>query len=94
MPRPRRQRRADRRGLGTGNCAVCGAEYEFTKWSGKFCSVACKDHWWNTAKTRGAQLYGPAMRWRRDKQKGALGELTWLLDQFIHDDREAKEKGK
>lgn len=76
-------------------CAHCGDPLaETAKASARFCSRTCKTNDANLEAARGKQLYRLAYRWRKGYGKDevsriSLSNLSWLMDQFIREDREA-----
>lgn len=71
----------------------------------RFCpGGACKRKYQHRALARGQKLYEEAIKWRtakRSHQKGAknprnihFGYLTWMLDQWLYDDKIDREKAK
>lgn len=88
----------------TKTCEHCGVSFETTRPEARFCTRAHKNEAANLEASRGKLLYRYAMHWalgRRavgtPEQKAqmkatgntAFGDLTWLLDQFIAEDRAA-----
>ena len=75
-------------------CRFCGGSLAGRDFRSEFCSPTHKDLWWRKARTRGGQAYSLLMEWRstRGKRKGLLGDLAWMVDQWIAEDREAVKK--
>jgi hypothetical protein len=69
-------------------CAHCGAPFASPQAGAIFCSRKCKTDAANLAATRGKQLYHLAYGWRTGKG-GKFSDLSWLVDQFIKEYREA-----
>lgn len=78
----------------TKQCSHCGDAFQGARPEARFCSRACKTAAANLEATRGKALYRLAVNWRLGARGGdkkvsskALSDLTWLLDQYITEDR-------
>ncbi len=87
---------------GSGRCAEpsCGCPL-IGNHRGRFCTARCYSQYHARAVKRGFRLYDAAMAWRatpRNHQRGAsnpptkFGDVTYLLDEFIREDRAMREK--
>lgn len=68
-------------------CDHCGGSFQTLQPSALFCSRKCKTDAANLEAARGKQLYRLAYNWRRGKG-ASFSDLSWLVDQFIREDRE------
>lgn len=69
-------------------CPECGEGFTTRQPSAVFCSRACKTAAANLEATRGKQLYRLAYGWRAKGSGVKFSDLSWLVDQFIKEDRE------
>lgn len=71
-------------------CADCGAAgIRVAQAGSSFCSDTCRHRFHNRRKKHGSVICDAAKRWRRDRTPGALSELTRIVDNCLHEDREA-----
>jgi hypothetical protein len=68
-------------------CAECGNPDYRTMPNKIYCSETCRQKAWNRRITGGFKLYELAMRWRIDREKGDMAELTGIADQLAADER-------
>lgn len=71
----------------TGYCAECGNRFPMTQPNRIFCDGECRQAQWNRRVTGGFKLYEAAMRWRIDRQKGDMAELTSIADLLANEER-------
>ncbi|SRR5260221_420025 len=68
-------------------CAECGNPDYRTQPNKIYCSGTCRQNAWNRRITGGFKLYELAMRWRIDREKGDMAELTAAADMLAADER-------
>lgn len=68
-------------------CHFCGNSDYLTKPNKKFCTEECRKNHWNMRVTGGFRLYELTMRWRIDREKGDMAELTSFADQLAAEER-------
>lgn len=72
-------------------CRQCGNPFLAIRHDQAFCQQRCRRAWHSWRETRGAQAIELLIRWRRDRRRGSLGDLTAFADDLLreHRDREA-----
>jgi hypothetical protein len=68
-------------------CAECGEPFHVTQPNKIYCDGGCRQAAWNRRITGGFKLYDLAMRWRIDREKGDMAELTAAADLFAAEER-------
>lgn len=68
-------------------CHECGNPDWLTKPNKIYCSESCRSSAWNRRISGGFRLYELAMRWRIDREKGDMAELTAAADQLAGEER-------
>ena len=69
------------------NCANCNEPYTTRQPGAIYCSRGCKTEAGNLEMRRGKQLYRLAYHWRLGKG-ASFSDLSWLMDQFIKEDKQ------
>ena len=68
-------------------CSECGNPDYRTKINKIYCSETCRQTAWNRRVNGGFKLYELAMRWRIDREKGDMAELTAAADMLAAEER-------
>lgn len=68
-------------------CHECGNPDYLTKSNKIYCSETCRQAAWNRRISGGFRLYELAMRWRIDREKGDMAELTAAADMLAGEER-------
>lgn len=68
-------------------CEECGNPFYRNMPNKKYCNETCRQTQWNRRITGGFRLYELTMRWRIDREKGDMAELTAAADQLAGDER-------
>jgi hypothetical protein len=80
--------RQSRQRIAAGDyCAECGEPFQRTRPNRDFCSPACQKTHNARRISGGLQLYNAVMRWRIDRPKNALAELTQIADFLASEER-------
>lgn len=75
-------------------CPECGSAFAPVRKDQKFCKRPCLRAWHSRAADRGSTLYHLAMEWRRSRGKVKMGDVTFLLDQWISVDKDQTDRYK
>ncbi len=75
--------------LPVGKCKECGVDFRMKREDQKFCDPAHRQKWHRRAQARGGAAIEKLIAWRvtRRSKKGALGEISRMVDQWITEDR-------
>jgi hypothetical protein len=68
-------------------CEECGNPFYRNMPNKKYCSDTCRQTQWNRRVTGGFRLYELTMRWRIDREKGDMADLTAAADQLAGEER-------
>lgn len=70
-------------------CRRCGVSLVGLDYRSEFCGKTCRDRWWQQARVRGGTVYQLLVDWRttRGKKKGILGDLAFIVDGWIAEDK-------
>jgi hypothetical protein len=68
-------------------CEECGNPFYRNMPNKKYCNDTCRQNQWNRRVTGGFRLYELTMRWRIDREKGDMAELTAAADQLAGEER-------
>jgi hypothetical protein len=73
-------------------CRECGNTFLAIRHDQVFCKPACRRAWHSWRKSLGARAVELLVKWRRDRRRGSLAELTAFADELLRDyrDREAR----
>ena len=88
------QREHSRRHADGDYCAECGEPYARTRWNKDYCSQKCQQGSANRRVKGGLRLYNAAMRWRIERPKDALVEMTQIADQLASEERSIRTNRK
>lgn len=72
------------------HCKECGEPFYLTRPDREYCSETCRNTHNQRRITGGLKLYDLAMRWRIERPRGALGDLTHAADLLAQDERERR----
>lgn len=73
-------------------CDECGTPFYPKRCDQIFCSIACKATRHKRRSQGGAKLYDAVMKWRIERPKEAMAELTFIADQLAHEERQLRKK--
>lgn len=68
-------------------CEECGNPFYRNMPNKKYCGDTCRQSAWNRRVNGGFKLYALAMRWRIDRDKGDMAQMTIAADQLAAEER-------
>ena len=77
--------------FGQSRCDECFVPFQLHRAAQRFCSIPCRNAWWNRHAARGKQLVPIMARWLSEREGGWLTDSTRLLRKWRDEDQRRRE---